>query len=63
MNSLFAANTKEIDPSRLEKTHYLDYSPVGYPVELWDVLGKMGLYPHDYFRAGTCPTDTFVGLE
>ncbi|HEM5703506.1 TPA: DUF853 family protein [Streptococcus suis] len=42
LNSLVAANTKEIDPSRLEKTHYLDYSPVGYPVELWDVLGENG---------------------
>ncbi|HRK75917.1 MAG TPA: DUF853 family protein, partial [Streptococcus parasuis] len=28
LNSLIAANTKEIDPSRLEKTHYSDYSPV-----------------------------------
>lgn len=42
LNSLIAANTKEIDPSRLEKTHYSDYSPVAYPVELWDVLGQNG---------------------
>ncbi|HFI0331047.1 TPA: helicase HerA-like domain-containing protein [Streptococcus suis] len=42
LNSLIAANTKEINPSRLEKTHYSDYSPVAYPVELWDVLGENG---------------------
>ncbi|WP_155963988.1 helicase HerA-like domain-containing protein [Streptococcus ruminantium] len=42
LNSLVQANRKEIDPSRLEKTQYLDYTPTSYPVELWDVFGENG---------------------
>lgn len=42
LNSLVQANTQEVDVARLEKTHYLDYQPQSYPVELWDVLGEQG---------------------
>lgn len=41
--SLSAANREGVDPQRLQATHYTDYEPKAYPVELWDVLGVRGL--------------------
>lgn len=40
--SLAQANTNEVNQERLEATHYANYEPQAYPVELWDVLGEKG---------------------
>ncbi|MCW6652998.1 DUF853 domain-containing protein [Aerococcaceae bacterium NML210727] len=40
--SLAQANAQDVDPDRLAATHYNDYEPQAYPVELWDVLGEKG---------------------
>lgn len=41
--SLAQENTNEVDESRLEVTHYEDYEPKAFPVELWDVTGENGV--------------------
>lgn len=41
--SLAQENTGDIAPERLQATHYDDYEPRAYPVELWDVTGQQGV--------------------
>lgn len=43
LTSLAQENTKDVAPERLEATHYDQYVPASYPVELWDVMGENGL--------------------
>lgn len=43
LTSLAVENSKAVDPERLARTHYEDYQPAAYPVELWDVMGQNGL--------------------
>ncbi|MBY5033780.1 DUF853 domain-containing protein [Streptococcus gallolyticus] len=43
LTSLAQENTGNIAAERLTATHYDDYSPASYPVELWDVMGENGL--------------------
>ena len=41
--SLAEANKSDDLQKRLEATHYTNFEPTGYPVEIWDVLGEEGL--------------------
>lgn len=41
--SLAQENTEGVAPERLEATHYADYEPASYPIELWDVMGEKGI--------------------
>ena len=41
--SLAQENTGPISAERLEATHYKNYEPASYPVELWDVTGEKGI--------------------
>lgn len=43
LTSLAQENAGDISPERLAATHYEDYHPASYPVELWDVMGEQGL--------------------
>lgn len=41
--SLAQENTEPVSTERLEATHYVDYQPSSYPIELWDVTGDKGI--------------------
>lgn len=41
--SLAKENTKEVASERLQATHYDNYEPQAFPVELWDVMGEQGV--------------------
>ncbi|MFC3927169.1 helicase HerA-like domain-containing protein [Streptococcus caprae] len=43
LTSLAQPNTGEVSPDRLTATHYENYEPTAYPVELWDVMGESGV--------------------
>lgn len=41
--SLGQASDGDIDQDRLALTHYQDYEPAAFPIEVWDALGQSGI--------------------